>query len=161
MGYKLAAAAILLTATNAFAASSSCTVSGCAPGDRAITYATKSEPFYACPTRELASYTATVIGLISLQYTLTGSLPNVSDTTGEPEYLDKDGKPNMTRVMLETARHKAGVATFDQAIAMCSMGRNKAKVTIMNVQKDDEVAYVHDAAKNVNYWMPTSNLDKK
>lgn len=96
-----------------------------------------------------------------MQYTLTGRLPNISDKTGEPEYLDQDGKPNQTRLMLDGLRRRAGVATFDQAIASCAGGRNKAKVTILNMQKDDDVTYVHDMARNANYWMPTSSLDKK
>ncbi|OBR52363.1 hypothetical protein [Paraburkholderia tropica] len=136
-------------------------IKGCAPGDRATTYASKQEPFFACPTRELASYTSSVLGLISLQIQLTGTPPNISDKTGEPEYLDQNGKPNETRLLLDALRHKAGVATFDQAIAACAPGRNKAKVTVMNVQKDDGVIYVHDAARNLNYWMPWSSLDKR
>ncbi|WP_124485623.1 MULTISPECIES: hypothetical protein [unclassified Burkholderia] len=96
-----------------------------------------------------------------MQYSLTGTMPNISDKTGEPEYQDQGGKTNQTRVMLDELRNRAGVSSFDQAVAACAKGRNHAAVTILNVQKDEEVAYVHDSAKNVNYWMPTSSLNKR
>ena len=168
MGIKRRVLAILVfsgLATSAIAfgagATESCLVKACGPGDHAMTYATKVEPFFACPTRELASYTSSVIGLISMQYTLTGTMPNISDKTGEPEYQDQGDKPNQTRIMLDGLRSRAGVTSFDQAIAICSKGRSRAKVTILNVQKNDEVAYVHDETKNVNYWLPTSSLNKR
>ncbi|HEP6426925.1 TPA: hypothetical protein VDB83_001196 [Burkholderia cenocepacia] len=161
MRYALAPLLIVSSIAAAATGSNSCLVKSCGVGDRAITYATKSEPFYACPTRELASYTSTVVGVISMQYSLTGTLPNISDKTGEPEYLDSNGQANQTRMLLDGLRRRAGVATFDQAAAACSPGRNKAKVTILNLQKDDGVAYVHDDARKLNYWMPTSSLDKR
>jgi hypothetical protein len=139
----------------------SCMVQACAPGEKAITYTTKTEPYFACPTRELASYTSMVLGIVYAQYNLTGTLPNISDKTGEPEFLDENGKPNQTRLMLDTMRSKAGVSSFDQATSACAVGRNKVRVTILNNQKDDEVIYVHDEARNINYWVPSSSLDKR
>ncbi|MBU9203093.1 hypothetical protein KTD31_17190 [Burkholderia multivorans] len=154
---------LLFVASAVFAASpnDSCLAKSCAVGDHAVTRASKAEPFYACPTRELASYTSTVIGLIALQYSLTGTLPNISDRTGEPEYGDSNGKPNQTRLLVDAKRRQAGVSTFDQAIAACALGRNRAKVTVLNYQPDDGVAYVHDEARKTNYWMPISSLDKR
>lgn len=96
-----------------------------------------------------------------MQITLTGTTPNISDRTGEPEYLDQGGKPNETRVMLDSLRTQAAVRTFDQAVAKCSKGRNHMKITIMNVQKQDEVVYVHDERQKINYWMPSSSIDKR
>lgn len=152
---------LVTTSVASAAPNNSCIAKACSVGDHAVTYASKSEPFYACPTRELASYTSTVLGLIALQYSLTGSLPNISDKTGEPEYADSNGQPNQTRSLLDAKRRRAGVATFDQAIAACAPGRNKMKVTILNSQQDDGVAYVHDEARKINYWMPISSLDKR
>jgi len=163
MRYAYAAMALAISSSAAFADTpqNSCLVKTCAPGDHAVTYATKQEPFLACPTRELAAYTSSVLGLLALQVQLTGAMPNISDKTGEPEYLDQNGKPNETRLMLDSLRNKAGVTSFDQAVATCAPGRNKSKVTILNVQKDAEVVYVHDEARKINYWMPTSSLDKR
>lgn len=160
---KLAGMCLLVMAAGANASpiEKSCLVATCSPGERGVTYATKTEPFLACPTRELAKYTSAVLGLISMQVAITGTVPNISDKTGEPEFLDQGSKPNETRVMLDVLRTQAAVRTFDQAVAMCAKGRNHAKVTIMNVQKQDEVVYVHDEGQKINYWMPSSSIEKR
>ncbi|WP_353192134.1 hypothetical protein [Pandoraea pnomenusa] len=139
----------------------SCLVKKCSVGDKVVTVATKQDPFFACPNRELASYTNTVVGLIQMQVALSGTFPNISDKTGEPEYRDQGGQPNRTRLMLDGLRRGAGVSTFDQAVARCASGPNRSTVTILNVDTDSNVVWVNDERKKVSFWMPMGNLDKR
>jgi hypothetical protein len=141
--------------------SANCSVAKCYAGDRGITYATKSDIFLACPTRELAEYTNLVIGLISLTIIVTGRPPNISDKTGEPEYLDGKDGPNKTRVMLDQARKRANVRTFDEADKLCQDGVNKIKVLIMNSPEDSSVIWVHKEKAEATFWMPKSHLDRQ
>lgn len=138
----------------------SCSVKSCDVGDNLVTYATKSEPYYACPTRELSEYTTLVLGMVSTHLTITGKLPNISDTTGEPEYLDTKDGPNQTRLMLDHFRKAAGVRTFDQATAACKVGKAGMKVAVMNNPSDKQVIWVR-GAKNETFWLPKSHVDKK
>lgn len=96
-----------------------------------------------------------------MSITFTGKMPNISDKTGEPEYLDgKDGQ-NKTRLMLDHFRKAANVGTFDQAVAMCSKGIGKVKVLVMNSPKDESSIWVANEKTKTLFWMPKSHLDKK
>jgi hypothetical protein len=141
--------------------SKSCSRNACAVGETVTTYATKSDPYYACATQELSEYTNFLIGLASAQYQLTGTLPNISPKTGEPEYLDDSKGPNMTRVIIEKLRSAAKVSTFDQAVHQCMQGRAKVTVTVMNIPKDSMSFWVFEQKAKRSYWMPKGNLDKK
>lgn len=138
----------------------SCLVNQCDVGTKVTTYSTQAEPYLACPSRELAGYTTTVLGLISTHISLTGKMPNISDRTGEPEYLDGPDGPNQTRLMLDRARSAAGVRTFDQAAAICQLGKGKQSVTVMNNPENSGVLWVKDSSGKT-YWMPKSHVDKK
>ncbi len=150
------AAAALAGTLPAYATSidNACSVQTCAAGQKAITFAEKRDPYYACPTRELATYTNFVIGLVSVSATLSGQMPNISDETGEPEYKGE------TKAMLDNLRTVARVRTFDQAVAMCAQGANKLRVTVMNNPADEMVIWVFDAKHNRSFWMPTIHLNK-
>lgn len=153
----------ILVSAQSFAddGSKSCSRNVCSPGEKVTTYATKSEPYYACATQELSEYANFIIGLAAAQYQLTGTLPNISPKTGEPEYLDDSRGPNLTRVMIEKYRAAAKVATFDQALAQCMTGRAKVKVVVMNVPGEGMSIWVGDPKTKRSYWMPRSSLDKK
>ena len=151
------AALILLAApfyASAQAATENCMAVECAAGTRAVTYATKQEPYYACGSRELADYTNFVLGLVVMQKQLTGTMPNVSDKTGEPEYHGE------TKLMLDSLRKKAGVTSFDQAVSMCTKGLGKLKVVVLNNPKDSNAIYVATDSKKT-FWLPKTSLDKK
>ena len=63
-----------------------CESGGCQSGSDVIT-ATKSDGiFMSCETEQLSDYVNFVIGLLSAQKTLTGTMPNIDPQTGEPEY---------------------------------------------------------------------------
>lgn len=142
-------------------AEKACNVLTCNAGDKAVTYATKSDFSYACPTRELSEYTNFVLGLVSTAITFTGHMPNISDKTGEPEYKDVSGKPNETRVMLDNFRGNAKVGTFDQALALCNKEPSKIVVTIMNNPSDSQSIWVAADKSKKSFWMNKSHLDKK
>lgn len=141
--------------------SKSCSRNECAVGETVTTYATKSDPYYACATQELSEYTNFLIGLVSAQYQMTGKLPNISSKTGEPEYFDDSKGPNMTRVIIEKLRTAAKVSTFDQAVHQCMQGRAKVTVMVMNIPKDAMSYWVFEQKAKRSYWMPKGNLDKK
>lgn len=152
---------LLVGTAQAKGPSANCSAAKCYPGDRGTTYATKSDVFLTCPTRELSEYTHTVIGLTSLSLSLTGRPPNISDKTGEPEYLDGKDGPNETRVMLDRARARANVRTFDEAAKRCAGGPNKVKVRIMNSPEDSSAIWVQNEKTKATFWMPKVHLDKK
>jgi hypothetical protein len=131
-----------------------CTVKSCASGDRGLTHSNKADPYYACPTRQLANYTNFVIGIAAASYELSGRLPNISDATGEPEF---EGK---TKDVLDGMRADAGVRTFDQAVAMCRKGADKVRVTVMNSPGTDSVIWVKDQKSGQSFWMPKIHLNK-
>lgn len=130
-----------------------CTYETCKAGTKAITYFKKSDAYYACPTRELANYVNTLVGLISMQAAF-GVMPNVSDKTGEPEY---EGE---TKALVDSLRTKAQVRTFDQGVAACALGENRRKVTVINMPPASSVAYVIDEKRQTSSWVPIFHLDK-
>jgi hypothetical protein len=138
----------------------SCSATKCYAGDKGTTYATKSDIFLACPTRELAEYTNQVIGIVALTISISGRPPNISDKTGEPEYLDGRDGPNESRLMLDRARKRANVRTFDEAAARCSGGANKVKVRVMNSPEDSSAIWVQNEKTKATFWMPKSHLDR-
>lgn len=140
-------------------AAESCQTAKCTAGQTTTTYATRSEPYFACPTRELSDYTNMVLGLVALTAQFGGSMPNISPETGEPEFRDDANGPNKTRQMLAYYRGKAKVSTFDQAVALCAEGRSGFKVTILNIRDDEMSTWVHDSKRNVSYWLPRGALN--
>jgi hypothetical protein len=143
-----------MTTLPAFAQTRECTFETCAAGTKALTYFEKSDPYYACPTRELATYVTTIVGLTAVQATLSGGqMPNISNKNGELEYTGQ------TKEMVDMLREKAGVRTFDQAVALCAPGVDKRPVTILNMPENSLVAYVEDRHKKT-FWMSSAHLDK-
>jgi hypothetical protein len=55
-----------------------CTFETCKAGTTAVTYFKKDDPYYTCPTRELATYVTTIVGLASMQAMLGVGMPNIS-----------------------------------------------------------------------------------
>jgi hypothetical protein len=136
--------------------SKECTVETCKAGTRALTYFREVDPYYICPTRELATYVSVLVGLLAAQVALSGSMPNISDQTGEPEYTGE------TKSIVDGLRAKAHVETFDQAVAMCAQGSDKRTVTVLNMPAGATsiVAYVEDDRLKRAFWMPFAYLDK-
>ncbi|HEF4742820.1 TPA: hypothetical protein SAO08_002665 [Burkholderia multivorans] len=155
--HTITAAAALLAASAAHGAanSNSCMLKGCAAGDKAVTYTSKTEPYFACPTRELSDYTLFVIGSVAFSAELSGKMPELSPVTGEPIYQGK------TAEMMTTLRNAARVRTFDEAAAMCKRGRNKVRVTILDAESGRSgSARVREEKTGETYWLPVSSLDK-
>lgn len=148
--------AVALVAAPAFAGDlqDSCAVKACPAGMAGVTYATKAEPFYACPTAELAEYTNFVLGIAAMGAAM-GSMPNVSPVTGEPEM------EGTTKGMMGMFRERAGVKTFDQAVAQCFPGKGKKKVVVANNPKDGTVIWVSSDNPKMMFWIPKASLDPK
>ena len=133
-------------------AENSCLEKTCPAGTKATTYAKKSEPFFACPTIDLAEYSNFVVGLVQMGAAF-GSLPNISLVTGEPEYQGE------TKVLLDQMRKRANVSTFDEAVATCIKGKNGVKVLVANNPVDRSVLWVQADKTGEMFWMPKANLD--
>ena len=134
---------------------STCSIVDCVAGTQVVTHTSKSEPFYSCGTRELAEYTNTVLSFLVMQKMLGAGMPNISDKTGEPEY---EGE---SKLLLDTLRTKAGVSTFDEALARCKVGVNRMKVMVLNDPKDSVVMWVGTTSDKQTFWMPKSAADRK
>jgi hypothetical protein len=130
-----------------------CTFETCKVGTRAVTYFEKSDPYYSCPNREIATYVTTIVGLVSMQAML-GAMPNISDKTGEPEYTGE------TKTLVDSLRKQAQVQTFDEAMKLCALGTDKRRVTVLNMPENSMVAYVLDEVRKQTFWMPIAHLDK-
>ncbi|KMN48758.1 hypothetical protein VL04_17470 [Chromobacterium violaceum] len=130
-----------------------CNETSCEAGDKLITYATKSDFYIACPTMELSEYANLVIGLIAFNAQMIGKMPDISPVTGEPAYQGE------TAAMLQRARTKARVSSFDQAMSVCRKGVGKKVVTVMNGAKESDSIWVV-GQDNKPFWMPKSHLKK-
>jgi hypothetical protein len=136
-----------------------CSKTLCEAGAKVVVYASKAEPAFACPTKELTLYTNLVYGLVTMSVALTGHMPNISPVTGEPEYHDgADGKPNETRMTLDRLRSEAGVSTFDEAFAQCQSMKSKTGMVVMNYPKDGGIMWVSDAELKNSYWIAKASL---
>ena len=131
-----------------------CDTVECFSGTKVISYATKGDPYFACPTAELSDYLAVVGGFMAMSYTLSGRFPNISPKTGEPEY---EGK---TAEIIKQYRIAAGVRTFDQAAALCRDGKHGQKLIVANNPKDGYSAWVAvDGKPTENFWVPKDHLN--
>ncbi len=132
---------------------SRCDIAECPAGTIVVTAPAKDGAFFACRSEALSDYTNFVLGLVAMQKELTGSMPNIDPETGEPAYQEQ------TRQMLNELRSKAGVTTFDQAVAMCARGPHRQKVTVMNFEKGRTSTWVGQGKSGASYWVPTNELE--
>jgi hypothetical protein len=147
-------AATATSAANAVDMSKSCTAVDCSAGSKAVTYAQKDDSYFACPTFELSDYVNGVMGFVSMTYSMTGKLPNVSPKTGEPEYTGQ------TKDMIDNWRNAANVSTLDEATAKCHEGKNKVQVIVMNSPEAGLSVWVADQKQNT-FWLPRGHLFKR
>lgn len=66
-----------------------------------------------------------------------------------------------TKAIVDGKRAAAGVATFDQAVSLCSVGKGGEHVIVANNPKDSFVIWVYSEKPKVMFWMPKGSLDKK
>ena len=62
--------------------------------------------------------------------------------------------------MLDSLRKRAGVATFDQAVSICTKGTGRIQVVVLNNPKDSNTIYVATNNKKT-FWLPKTSLDKR
>jgi hypothetical protein len=147
------AAIAVCPALNAANTSKTCFVTYCRLGDKAVTYSKKSDPYFACPSKELSDYTNGVLGLIEVSHQLSGSVPHTSSETGEPEYVGQ------SKARIDSWRESAGVNTFHEALAKCKKGADKTSVVLMGYSGRGDSIRVRDKSDNT-FWMPTEHLIK-
>lgn len=130
----------------------SCSLHDCAAGSMVVSYATRSEPYFACPSQELSDYTNYVLGIIEMN-AMFGEMPNISPDTGEPEQTGK------SRAILDYLRIKARVSTFDQAVAACKKGRGGLRLMVANNPKGGTSMWVFERKTKKSFWAPKSSID--
>jgi hypothetical protein len=130
-----------------------CDFADCAAGTKVITSPVSAGPYFACKSEQLSEYTNFVLGLLSVQKTLAGTMPNVDPETGEPVY---EGE---TKQVLDGLRLKAGVETFDEAVALCTKGPHRRKATVLNFVKGRSATWISDDKSGVTYWVPTNEIE--
>lgn len=128
-----------------------CMVAACSAGEKIISTGSKNDKYYVCQTRQTAAYVTMVMGLVQLQKALTGSMPNISPETGEPEY---EGK---TKEMIDDLRTEAGVKTLDEAINnYCTPGKPGHRYIVMNNPSNEQYIWAGDIKHNQAFWFPKS-----
>lgn len=153
--YRTAFIVALICATRTVSADTAiqCSADKCKAGMVVRTFFKKTDPYYECPTKELGIYVETVIGFVSIGVAMGAGQPNISPTTGEPEYQ------GASKQMLDDARHAAQVSTFDEALTRCRKGAPNKLVTIMNMPADGLMAWVQDPRRLETFWMPVTHMD--
>ncbi|MDB5965109.1 MAG: hypothetical protein JWQ72_1609 [Polaromonas sp.] len=137
-----------------------CNLVTCDSGTKVRTVASDRDPYYGCATAPMANYTNFVIGLVSLTIQMTGKLPNISPTTGEPEYKDGPSGPNQSRLMVEGLRRAAGVEGMGEATRKCVKGVSGRALMVLNNPDDGVLFFVSDP-QGQGYWMPRSHAEKR
>jgi hypothetical protein len=125
-----------------------CTEESCPVGTFVTVSANDDDQFFACDTQDKSIYANTVAGMVNLQYRLSGKMPNISPTTGEPEY---EGK---SKELLDSLRQKAGVSTFDELEPSCldETKLKSKKFRVMNIKSNSD--YVWISSKTLSIWIP-------
>ncbi|WP_237247252.1 hypothetical protein [Sideroxyarcus emersonii] len=132
-----------------------CLTAECPAGTRAVTFTTRQEPFYSCKSDELSDYANYVLGVMIAHMLPTGAAPEIGKT-GEPVVQGSE------KQALDRLRAKAGVSTFEEAIAKCYRGEQNQKVQVLYSPKDSDSIYVAAEEHPENkFWMPKARLLRK
>jgi len=135
------------------AAESRCISVECTAGSKVISYATPSDPYFACPTAELSDYTMMVMGAVSLS-SLSGRTPNISRITGEPEFVGESAE------LLRQYRQAARVRTFDEAVSKCRPGVNGLRLVVSNIPGvGHSVSVSLEGKPGLPFWMSKAHLN--
>jgi len=129
-----------------------CNLAACPAGSKVKSYARPDDAYFACPTKELADYTNFALGAVTVVYTMTGQMPNISPVTGEPEFAGATG------AAMAAKRRAAMARTLDEAAAKCTKGANGRAYLVAN-DSDQGMLWVQDAKSKVMSWAPKSHFD--
>ena len=130
-----------------------CNIATCDAGRKVISFASKDDAYFSCPTNELSEYTNHVLGLSLMIYQFTGTIPNISPVTGDPE------QQGQSKIILDKLRSNSKAKTFDEAVAACKKGKNKQIFMVANNPKDSSSMWVFNSKTKEQQWMPKSHLD--
>ncbi|OIR19223.1 hypothetical protein GALL_01020 [mine drainage metagenome] len=132
-----------------------CLIAECPAGTRAVTFTTRQEPYYSCKSDELSAYANYVLGVMIAHMLPTGAAPEIGKT-GEPVVQGSE------KQALDRLREKAGVSTFEEAIAKCYRGEGNLKVQVLYSPKGSDSIYVAAEEHQENkFWMPKARLLRK
>lgn len=130
-----------------------CQALACPGGTSAITLPARQAPYYTCKSAELSDYANHVLALMREQVAFAGLSPGLSAQTGEPEVSPKE------QLRLDQYRKRAGVTSFEGALAQCYRGVGNMKVIVLREPKEGDSIYVSAEGDN-KFWLPRAQLGK-
>ncbi|MDX8380447.1 MAG: hypothetical protein R8K48_10510 [Gallionella sp.] len=133
----------------------SCISAQCPVGTKAVTQTVLQQPYFTCKTGELSDYANFVLSVMQDQLQSDGYSPEISADTGEPVVQGRD------LIRLDRYRARAGVSSFEEAIAQCYKGIGGLKVVVLSNPMKSASIYVREE-DNVNnkFWLSKAALDK-
>lgn len=141
-------AALVAGASGAWADyDSSCAAKHCKPGDVVRVFSPKDDIAPTCATKALHAYVAAIVGLRQMS-ALFGVKP-----TPEEEYKDE------TKFFLDRLRKEAGVSDFKQASQACAIGKNKQRVTVIEVDASGNEIRVSPVDGSPQFWILSVSLE--
>lgn len=133
----------------------SCISAYCPIGTKAMTHTVHQNPYFTCKSGELSNYTNFVLGVMREQIQSEGYSPEISANTGEPVVQGRD------LIMLDRYRARAGVSSFEEAIAQCYKGIGGLKVVVLSNPMKSASIYVSAEDNKANkFWLSKAALDK-
>jgi hypothetical protein len=130
-----------------------CQAMACPGGTAAITLPVRQELYYTCKSGPLSDYANYVLDLMREQVAFAGLSPRLSAETGEPEVSPK------AQLRLDQYRKRAGVTSFEGALALCYRGIDNLKVIVLLNPAEGDSIYV-SADEGNKFWLPRTRLGK-
>jgi hypothetical protein len=143
---------LLLSVSAPALAATPCNQTQCGKGTKVITFGPQDDPYFACPTRELAEYMHFVLGLVNMHVQVTGQRPTLSPTTGEPQ---QNGE---TKAMIDGYRKAAGVPSFNAAASQCVKGPHGLRVSVD--ESPEGLALRVSDRSGRGFWMPKAYAER-
>lgn len=131
-----------------------CKETACPVGTRGVTASIGSEPYYTCNSGELSDYANYALS-VSLAQAQVGGPPQKITGKGEPD-IQGDAKD-----LLDRYRAKAGVTTFEEAMAKCYKGIGRQNVSVLYYPEQGDSLYAASEKNSEDkFWLPKSKLYK-
>lgn len=126
----------------------SCRIKSCKPGDVVRIFSPKNDIAPVCANKALHAYVVAIVGLrqMSAQF---GVKP-----TPEADYIDE------TKYFIDKLRKEAGVSDFKQAAQACAIGKNKQRVTVIEVDSAGSAIRVSPVDGSPQFWILSASLER-
>ncbi len=126
-----------------------CMGGACEVGEKVTTQASQRDKVYNCPTQGLAEYTNFILGIWAMQAEIAGIKPNAD--------IEKTAT-GQTAQFLAMYRKEAKVKTFNEAIALCAVGKSGIKGKVSSRPKDSFVIMVEPENGLPHFWTSEGHL---